>query len=81
MRAEDEKSPCFDCLAHLRKLDKLDPRYPCATCAPRIAYADRQYGMPARNNVEQDIYEMHDDGTEIFRMFDDGLNISDIAFI
>ena len=80
MMNDADRSPCTVCVIHLRLLNKLDPRYPCGDCAQRVAYADRNYGMPARL-FEDDMYEMHGDRVEIFRMFENGLKISDIAFM
>lgn len=71
-----EKSPCAGCPIHLRKLDKLDERLPCGACSERIAYADRNYGMPARQ-TDEDVYWLHGDSVEFFYLFKDGLKIID----
>jgi len=73
------KSPCFDCICHKRKLDKLDPRYNCEECRPRLEYAVAVTGIPARF-IDDDVYEVHHDGTDLFNVFADGLNISDISY-
>ena len=73
------KSPCLDCIIHRRKLDKTDPRYPCELCAVRLAYAESVTGIAARF-VDDDVYEIHGEGLDVFEAFDDGLRISDIAY-
>lgn len=78
---QDEKSPCYDCDIHLQKLDKKDECLPCGTCRLRLDYAEHIYGMPARAHVHQDIYELYADGVKMFAVFDDGLRISDIAYM
>lgn len=76
MGIDNEKSPCLGCTIHLDKLDKLNPAYPCQTCVKRMAYADRNYGPPARDQ-EQDACWLHEDGIDIFNIFSDGLKITD----
>lgn len=78
MTSDADKSPCAGCVIHLRRLNKKDPRYPCGECAVRIAYADRNYGMPARL-FEEDTYFLYADGIDNFYIYKDGLKITDIG--
>jgi hypothetical protein len=73
-----EKSPCFECVIHLRGLDKENPIYPCGECAARISYADRNYGMPARL-FEEEIFFLWHDVIDNLYVYGAGLQITDIG--
>lgn len=63
------RSPCHDCIIHLRGLSKLDHRLPCRTCRLRLAYAaamsntDYPPTAPYQENIYPVSTELLDLGT------------------
>ena len=62
------KSPCHECVIHLRGLDKRDTRYPCITCVKRLAYvAQYAAGVPVEP-VEDNIYRVSTESISILEL-------------
>ena len=66
------KSPCLECVVHRRELDKLDPRYPCISCAERLRYALAVAGPPTRPGYWGEWYGLQSDHLCMDQLFDIG---------
>ena len=58
METTDLRSPCHECIIHLRGVSKLNPVYPCITCRRRLDYVAALGNGPPTAPYEEYVFKV-----------------------
>ena len=69
MRDGEPRSPCHECIIHLRGISKLDPALPCAKCRPRLDYVAAIEPGPPTAPYDECVFNVATESFDLWSIF------------